>query len=222
MDCPSPVAKSDWPDALRVEKRLPLCSGCLSRWQGQRTCEWVSPVDQMWVLQERDQLGGTVTPAQEGHMGGWRLEKQKVLFTVGGGGFAVTKTQQESLWETHTGIRDRKHPPAWHGELSRLILLLVREDHHPPAHWFLRHCSPPVVRKSSLLRGWNEQAASHPTFYLPKAETSLSTPQLRELARMLVWERRLVSEYSRKCDVLWWTGQSHFLIKVPSFSLKRL
>ena len=30
------------------------------------------PVDQMWVLQAKEQLGGTVTATQQGHMGvGW-------------------------------------------------------------------------------------------------------------------------------------------------------
>lgn len=61
---------SGWPDALAVEKMLLLCSICPSRLQGQRMCECLFPVDQMWVQQERDQPGDTVTPAQEDHMGG--------------------------------------------------------------------------------------------------------------------------------------------------------
>lgn len=41
-------------------------------------------MDQMWVLQERDQSGVTVTSAQDDHLGGQRLEEQKALSTMGG------------------------------------------------------------------------------------------------------------------------------------------
>ena len=40
----------------------------------EKECMSVFPVDQMCILQERDQLGGIVTPAQEDQGVGWGSE----------------------------------------------------------------------------------------------------------------------------------------------------
>ena len=136
------ATETGWPDTVAAGERLPPCLVCPllhpSRLQRRRMCEWVFPMDQMWVLQERGQFGVTVTPAQEDHTGEQRRNSRHYPEWR----FRVTGAQQESFWKTHTSAHDRKYAPARPREHSHLILVLVKVEHLPLFHRFLNHCNP--------------------------------------------------------------------------------
>lgn len=128
--------------------------------------EWVSPVDQMcsiWMKQasshydscSRRPYGRTKPRGTEDIIYRRDLESQG--------------PSKESLWKPHISICDIKYPLARPRENHHLILVLVKEEHLSPFHWFPIHCNP--TRVSNKIRVGGERAKKSSHIFSPEGPT---------------------------------------------------